>query len=542
MTQDNSARPSPPPSGYLCHWLTRRQEVFLLILLAVLVRMVAFNQPYTSEHWIKQLQVAPIAKNFYLHGYKLWWPEVDYSADRPNFIEIEFQLVAFLAALLYKLFGIHAWVGRLVTIGFSLGTMLLLYRLLRLHLGDRPALYGLLFFAFAPSSWFYAQAFMSEPAMLFFSVAAVYYFSRWLGLREPGQELTPAARGGGPWLFLAAAASTALAALVKLPAVIILLPLFYLAWVKWGWRVFSRGAAWLFLVIALAPAALYYHHAQVDIGRYFFTVGVGREGGMWFSPHDFLHPQAYSLMVMRLLRDHLTAVGVVLLPLGLFLRPASRRAPGYFFHVWLGAVLLYFVVVSGGNLRQTYYQLPLLLPAAAFLGLGWDRLLGTGAANRWSNAALVAIFLVLCAWGVQPFFKQYRPITRAAAALKQLDPSRQPVIILPPGYGCLYYFDRPGWVGRESMGRAESKVAPSDRPTPLYITSRIPRGAHWAVYFTDAGAGGARPDLEAFLRATYRLAQTGAGFEILDLTRPADPSPPPPPNTIAAPEEDQATP
>ncbi len=218
-------------------------------------------------------------------------------------------------------------------------------------------------------------------------------------------------------LFFAAAACAALAFLVKLPAVLLLLPLGYLAWSQWGWGMFGRGAAWLFLALTLLPAAIYYHHALADIGRHYFTVGVGREGGMWFTVRDLLNPGAYSLMMMRLLRDHLTAVGVVLLPIGLFARPAGRRAP-WLFPVWLGAVALYFVVVSGGNLRQTYYQLPLLLPAAGLIGLGWDRLLGKGALTRGSHAALLAIFLILCAWGVQPFFQPYPPIRAAAQALR----------------------------------------------------------------------------------------------------------------------------
>lgn len=522
MTSPNSAPSSPRLPGVLLRRLSRRQEVFLLVLLAVLVRLWGFTAPYVDTHWIKQLQVAPIAKNFYLHGYHLWWPEVDYSADRPNFIEIEFPLVAFLAALLYPVFGLHEWVGRLVTLGFSLGTLLLAYRLLRLHLGDRPAFYGLLFLAFAPSSWYYSRVLMSEPAMLFFSVAAVYCFSLWLRAADPSCEAGPRARRIS--LFLLAAFCSALAFLVKLPAVLILLPLAYLAWDRWGWGMFRRGSAWLFLLLALAPAALYYHHALVDIGRHYFTVGVGREGGMWFRLQDFLNPGAYSLLLMRLLRDHLTAVGLVLLPIGLFTRP-SWSSGRWLFHFWLLAVAVYCVVVSGGNLRQTYYQLPLLLPAAGLIGVGWDRLLATGALTRGSHTALLLIFLVLCVWGVQPFFQPYTPILQAAAALDRLDPSRQPVIVFPPGYGCLYYFDRPGWVGRESMGRSKATVAPEDLPGPLYVTSRVSRGARWAVYFTDTSPGGARPDLEAFLRSRYSLAERRDGFEIFDLSRPAPPPP-----------------
>ncbi len=564
------AADAPTSPGASASRLPRRQVVFLILLLAVAVRLIGFNAPYIDGHWIKQLQVAPVAKNFYLHGYNLLWPETDYSADQPGYIEIEFQLVTFLTALLYKLFGMHEWVGRLVTVAFSLGTMLLLWRLLARYLGERPAFWGLLFYAFAPSSWYYSRALMSESLMLFFSVAVVYCFGRWLGttgvspvVGGDGRDARPTGRAA-LWFFLTALCG-ALAFLVKLPTVMLLLPLAYLAWDKWGWGFLRRPAVWALLVLTLGPALVYYWHAQQAIGAHYFTVGVGFGGGMWLAAKDFLRPGNYSLMLQRLLKDHLTAVGMVLLAVGFLLRrspprtgetpvppegvsappllqeegaggeppraryepaPCSGEAP-YLFHVWLGVVLLYFVLVSGGNLRQTYYQLPLLLPAAGLIGLAWDRLIQSRVVNRWSNGVLVALFLVLCAWGVQPFFEPYTPILQASAALDRLDPAGKPVIIFPPGYGCLYYFHRPGWVGREAMGRSPAETRPEDLPGSLYVTNRIARGARWAVYFASTGPGG-RDDLETYLRTTYRRVLLGEGeaYEVFDLTRPATNPPP----------------
>ncbi len=180
-------------AGVIVPFVSRRQEVWLIILLALSVRLVAINAPYTSIHWIKQLQIAPIAKHFYEDGYNILWPETDYSADRPGYIEIEFQLVTFLTALLYPVFGIHEWVGRAVAISFSIGSLILLYGLLRRYLGDRPATFGLLFFAFAPANWYFSRVLMSEPLMLFFSIGVVYFFSLWLGV--PREAPRPAKSG-----------------------------------------------------------------------------------------------------------------------------------------------------------------------------------------------------------------------------------------------------------------------------------------------------------------------------------------------------------
>jgi hypothetical protein len=182
--------------------------------------------------------------------------------------------------------------------------------------------------------------------------------------------------------------------------------------------------------------------------------------------------------------------------------------------------LVYLVVVSGGNIRQNYYQLPLIPAAAGLIGLVWHRLAQAEAFRRCAVPVLASAFLILATWGVQPMFKEYRPIRQAAAELKALDPSGLPVIILPPGYGCLYYFDRPGWCARESLGRPLSTVRPDDIPGPLYIESRRGRGAHWAVYF-DVQAQEARPDLKAYLSANYAAPIVNKDYIIYDLTTPS---------------------
>ncbi len=499
--------------GVILGCLTRRQEVWLIVVLALAVRLVAVNAPYTSVHWIKQLQIAPIAQNLYEDGYNILWPETDYSADQRGYIEIEFQLVTFLTALLYPIFGMHEWVGRAVTIAFSLGSMVLLYALLRRYLGDRPAVFGLLFFAFAPSNWYFSRVLMSEPLMIFFSVALVYYFSLWLGV--PGGQVS---RNPGRYLVLAVLCG-ALAFLVKLPTLMLVFPLVFIAHQRYGWGLFKQPLLYLFALLTVLPAVAYYYHARVNIGAHYFTVGVGFGGGMWGSVEHFLRPGNYSLMLNRLLKDHLTAVGIVLLPLG-FLAYGNGRFRWNLFHVWLGAVLLYFVAVSGGNLRQTYYQLPLLIPAAGLIGIGWDRVSRMAGLSRLAVPTLVAVFLTLAAWGVQPFYEEHEPIIEAAAQLDVLDASKQQrVIIFPPGYGCLYYFERPGWVGREGFGKPASEVAAHDVPGPQYVENRIKRGARWAVYF-DATGPGARPDLQQYLAQNYRVALAGGGYTIYDLAPP----------------------
>jgi len=125
---------SRPEDPIILSGMTRQHELLVIILLAIAVRLIGINAPFTSQHWIKQLQLAPIARNFATKSLNIIWPETDYSADKPGYIEIEFQLVTWITGILYRVFGIHEWVARVVTISFSVGSMVLLYRLLLMYL------------------------------------------------------------------------------------------------------------------------------------------------------------------------------------------------------------------------------------------------------------------------------------------------------------------------------------------------------------------------------------------------------------------------
>ncbi len=491
-------------SGVILPRLSRRAEIALILAVALAVRLYAINRPYISVHWIKQLQIAPIAHNFYTGRTNILWPMNDYSADTPPYIEIEFQLVTWLTAQLWKIFGEREWCGRAVAIFFSLSGCALLFALMRRTMGYRAAAYGLLFYAFAPSSIYFGRVLMSEPAMLALSIAFIYFLYDFLD--RPAD-----------WKYLAAFASAALAFLVKLPTLYMAIPALFLAIHRLGLRAFRRADLWVLALGSPLPAAAYYLHGHTNIGPHYFTVGVGFGGQMWFSLSQFLKPSNWSLMVNRLLKDHLTAVGLVLLIIGLFWRRPARAA---LFRWWLAAVALYVVVVWGGNVRQTYYQLPLLPAAAGLVGWGWALVSRLRPIRPGGNAALVLAFLVLAAWGAQPFYEEYTPILRAARHLDQLDPSRsQPVIIMPPGFGCLYYFHRPGWVGREAMGKPPEWIKrPEDVPGPLYIEDRIRRGARWAVYF-KAPPRIAAPEIERYLRSHFAIAAETGDYIIFDLTR-----------------------
>ena len=96
------------------------------------------------------------------------------------------------------------------------------YLLVRKIFNERSAWFAVGIYTLAPLSVFTGRSFMPDMAYLAFSIAALYLFTTWL---EDEKSFLR---------FAMACAATTLAILVKLPAIIIGLPMLYMAWTKYG--------------------------------------------------------------------------------------------------------------------------------------------------------------------------------------------------------------------------------------------------------------------------------------------------------------------
>src|SRR6266481_9307833 len=86
--------------------------VIVICLLAVAARLILVNQPFV-DHWSwRQSDVAAIARNYFQGGFHFAYPQIDWAGDQPGYVGTEFPILPFLAALCYKIFGIHEWIGR----------------------------------------------------------------------------------------------------------------------------------------------------------------------------------------------------------------------------------------------------------------------------------------------------------------------------------------------------------------------------------------------------------------------------------------------
>lgn len=341
---------------------------FLVVfLVGAVVRALDVGRPADGrlrESW-READYASIARNFNREGMDIRYPRIDWRGEERGFAEMEFPVVPWATAVLYRAFGTNEAFGRLISYVFSLLTILVFFGLARRFLPEAGALFAAAFLALAPLAVRVSNALQPESMMLFFYVAAVAAFLRWL---DSDSFL---------W-FGVALTATAAAVLVKAPAAHIGLLFVLLIIDRKGWKELFRRRIIAFGVLALLPALVWMLHARGFWVRYGLSLGVSNEYH-WIGLDFLSHPRWLAEAFFRLIRIEGSLVWT--LP-GLFLAVwiarlnlpnRKTRMPFY----WLTAVGTYYLLTirTTADYWASYYHVVSVLPAALVLGLGFSALL-----------------------------------------------------------------------------------------------------------------------------------------------------------------------
>ena len=404
-----------------------------LLSLGLLLRLIHITQPFIDWWSWRQADVAMIAENFYLHGFNLFYPQINWAGTAPGYVGTEFPLVPFLASLLYLVFGVQDWIGRSLSVLFFAMSVPCLYLLVRRVFNQRSAIFAVVIYTLVPLSIFASRSFMPDAASLSFSLAALYFFIEWLE-RERGLRL-----------FVAVSATTSLAILVKMPAIIMGLPMLYLVWKKYGMQFIFRRAVWALAVLSLIFPLAWYSHAYL-ISLSFAPYHFFGEGGV-----KIVGVSSYLAILRKTATSSLTPIVFALMLPGIIL--PSQTKYGRMFHSWLIAIILFVLIAGEGN-RHEWYRLPLVPVAAAFAGSACDVAWRRMAARIGSPLApLLACIIFMAALAyfsyiyTKPF---YEPISltawHAGIEINRIAP-REALVIIPDDGSptAIYYSRRKGW-------------------------------------------------------------------------------------------------
>ena len=373
--------------------------VFLIVLLAIAFRLYRIDIPFIEAHSWRQVTNADITRHFAEGVMNPFMPRVSWGGLN-GLVGMEFPLLHYLTAIAWRIGGESYMVARLVAVTFSIASVILLYVLGR-RLFGKPAGRGAAFlFAVSPTMVFFGRSFVSDTPMVTLMIAAViawdWYFERPLPSRAAIATLL-----------------TALAALVKLPAILVLAPIGGLALSWFGWGAFRNRRLWAGCTAAVALVASWYWYADRVFVETGLTQAIFRPSGTYpadIAPETFfyttyhfatarrlLDPRFWLEMTDRFWGQHLTGPGFAGAFLGLLFASRAGRALPVLSWIFGGLALV--AISAEGQLNHEFHQLPLMPPLALLFGVTaaplFDRRYLKGIWSPRVAAAAVSVFLVL---------------------------------------------------------------------------------------------------------------------------------------------------
>jgi hypothetical protein len=441
-----------------------------IVLFGMVLRLKGLHSPLLDHPGWRQGDTAAIARNFATLQYNIFYPQTDYNGPPPNYVELELQIVPFLAATLYKIFGVHEVFGRLISLCFGLGTIAIVGAFARrLFRSDIAGLAAAAIYAVLPGSIYYSRTFMPDTTMVFFLTAAIYACVRWFW-----DEDAQSWRG-----FPAAGVLLMTAFLAKPVALVAIVPIAAASIAQFGFTgTLRRAQTYALLAIAFVPLIAYQKFVGAH-AEWHWASGIMQKHvipsltGAFTSGTIFWQKFSAFRHAIGMLWDTMLGPFGVLLLLGGLAVPMRRRE-GALLYGWLAAALIYMYVVV--TVERVDYYMYLILPLAALLGgnlvaRGWLWL----RPQSWRTIGIVAaaLIFVLMVYADRKRIAPYYAYSKANYAdAKALDANLPKDTLIVMGHydpSILYYINRKGWEEDPYVW------------TPFDEQSAIRKGAHYFV-------------------------------------------------------------
>ncbi len=334
-------------------WIAQHPLLFL-IGIAIAVRLVGITAPIIGIHAWRQADTAAIARNFYENGFNFFYPQVDWGGADQGFCETEFPIYSFLVAMLYRLGGAQVFLARLVSVACAVIGLCGLYQLAERFFEKRAAFWACFFYALLPLLIYYTRTVQPESMLVMCSIWGVLYFKKWID-----QGKTSA--------LLISNLSVTIACLIKvLPLVYLGLPIAFLAWSRWGWKMLAKPQLWGYAIVPLVSVFLWYSHAHNIFLTYGNTFGFSGNTTDRYDYGILLTWYFWSEILVKVAVRQFAIFGFFIFLVGLSL--PKRNVQEWVFPVWLGASVLCWMAVPVTSVVHEYYHLSFMVPGTIVMG------------------------------------------------------------------------------------------------------------------------------------------------------------------------------
>lgn len=463
-----------------------------ILLVAAVFRFHDITLPLVDAFSWRETSTAMMADNFQQRSWNIFFPEVSWTGPGPSYQGREFQVLSYMTALLYQLFGWHDWFGRMVAALFGLVTVFSLHRLTALCWGEAHAHAAALAYALMPATIMIDSSFLPDPPMLALVTLGIWLFAKYWA-------------GGSDWLLPLATVSFTLGALAKPPGLAAGAVIVYLmaCWLvekkrKQAVKVFIAG------LLSLAIIAAYFSWA-IYLGRSYPPYHVAGSGYIWdsgfwtFFKDSFYFKSVWNTSVWWFYGYPFMA----LIAVGFWTPPkpaeqTKQRTLSAIPYVWLAAsAVVYFAAAREITANPWNYHI-FHVPFAIFCGRGVITLATLASATVLSPAVIlrsISIAVVVLVWSTFPLVKTMKAPTAMSGKLlgEELARLARPgdlVVAIAPEVGdpvAIYYSRARGWVFPPGGGDVEwSKFVEDDATAIAQLEELRAKGADWFGVTRDA--------------------------------------------------------
>lgn len=425
--------------------------LFVLLLAGFLVRFYKINSPIADWHSFRQADTASVTDNFLKNGPNLLYPtyhdlsNVQSGLDNPRGLRfVEFPLYNLLCFTTAKILPFPPTISyRLTSIFISLLSSFTIFLIaLKYSRNFLVSVFSLSAFLFLPFNIYYSRAILPEPLAVLLMLLALYFFDSHLLLSS---------------LFFS------LGLLVKPFIGFVIFPtLLILIFIHKPYFINHKSLLVIFIV-SLVPFLLWRFHIShfpqaIPYSKWLFNTQKQYLGPHNWSPDIKVNPLVSMisfkpywwrwLFYERIGNLILGSFGLIPLFLGLAYRHKHLSKISFSL---IAGIILYFIVVAGGNIQHDYYQILIIPSLSLLLGLGLFyqlRFVFKNPLISLFSLLIVIIFsLGFSFYQIKEFYKINNPsIIAAGLAAHQLLPPN--ALVIAPYNGdtaLLYQTHRSGW-------------------------------------------------------------------------------------------------
>lgn len=474
-------------TGKLVKPETSKLDIYVLLIIIGLLFLIRVpyldNPPFERYEMWRQSDTESMARNFIDGKFNIFYPQLNYEGPAPNYVQLEFQITTFIIAILYKFFGFHYELARLVPTLFFLGSVVYLYQISNKYFGMRAAVIATLLYGLYPLNIFFSRAVMPESAALFFFIGGFYYFDRWIA-SEKNQSLGIAA------IF------TTFAISIKIPTVFVGIPLLAMSIHKYKQSIFKKWQLYIFAVIALLVPFLYFNWLE-GISNKAFVTGIATNHIFRNAGTAFFSAEAYQFYTTKM-PESLTWIGIALFIVGLFFIKWKKDYP---IGIWALAMIIEVVLIVA-VIRFNYY----LIFITPLMALVSGKFLASLTRNKIGLIAVTGFMIGFGVWNyynVVPRFELNDNILGQAAVVKEITDKDDLILIGTLGPELLNASNRHGWRFHLPNDKGDLESA-SQR-----LNDYIEKGAN---YFVPAGGyilGDQESKFKTFLEENFEKIEEG---------------------------------